>query len=439
MVDQVSEETTQQQAVERPTFRILGLTGTWPAALSALQHRNYRLFWTGQAVSLIGTWMQNAAQGWLVLQLATAEYGARQASLYVSLISALGTLPMFLFCLFAGVISDRADRRRILVATQTGLMLLALGLGLLTATNHVHLWQVAIFTACSGLMMAFDMPTRQAFVKDMASPRDLLNAIALNSTIFNLARIFGPAVAGRIIKMPGIGIPGALYINAASFLAVIFGLVLIRTQPVVHPPSDSSVWQRLREGFHYVAHERTIRLLMIIMAVITIFGFSHAVLISVIAVQVLKQDSAGYGMLMGAAGIGACVGAIFLATTAGRVRKGQIILWGGLLMSVALIALGCNRNYPLALLILACVGGGLVVYSASINSMIQEIVPDYIRGRVVSIWAFIFAGFGPLGALYMGLIAHITTPLMAVLSGGVCCLALQFFLVLRAGWFLKLK
>lgn len=423
-----------QATSARATFRVCGITCAWPAALSALQHRNYRLFLSGQLVSLIGTWMQNAAQGWLVLLLATSEFGASKASLYVGLVSALGTLPIFLFCLLAGVLSDRQDRRRILIITQISLMLLAAGLALLTASGKVHLWQVAIFSMLSGLVMAFDMPTRQAFVKDMSSPKDLLNAIALNSTIFNLARIFGPAVAGRIIKDPHFGIPGALYINAASFLAVIIGLFMIRVPPVVRRASDGNVWQRLGEGFRYTARHKTIRLLMIIMAAVSIFGFSYAVLMSVIAVQVFRQDSSGYGVLMGAGGIGACIGAIFLAATAGRIRKGRMLFWSGMLMSTALIVFSFNHNFFRALLLLPFVGAGLVVTSASINSMIQEIVPDHLRGRVVSIWAFIFAGFSPLGALFAGTLAHYTTPMTAVLAGGACCAALFGYLTLRARW-----
>ena len=424
---------------ERPAHDVRVQPRRWPAAFSALQHRNYRLFFTGQMISLIGTWMQNAAQGWLALLLATSEFGKANAALYVGLVSALGQMPIFLFCLFAGVLSDRADRRRILITTQTGLMLLALGLGLLMSFGHAHLWQVALFSAGTGLVMAFDMPTRQAFMKDMASPRDLLNAIALNSTIFNLARIFGPAVAGYVIKIPSIGIPGALYINAVSFLAVIFGLLLIRMKPAPRVADDESMWRRLGEGFTYAAHHRIIRLLLGLMAVYAVFGFSYAVLTSVIAKQVLGQDAAGYGMLMGATGAGACIGAVFLATTAGQIRKGQVLLWGGLLVSASLIAFSFSHHFLLSLLLLPFVGGGLVVSSASINSMIQEIVPDHLRGRVVSIWAFIFAGFGPIGAVYMGLVAHLTSPLTAMLIGGLCCLAAQLFVTLRASWFWQLK
>ncbi len=442
---------TQTALTEQSMFRLFGITARWPAALSALRHRNYRLFWFGQMVSLLGTWMQNAAQGWLVLLLAEQEFGPQHAALPVGVVTALGQLPMFLFCLFAGVLADRVDRRRILLVTQSCLMLLALALAVLVSTSTVHhtglggntykmhLWQVAIFTMCTGLVMAVDMPVRQSFVKDMSSPRDLLNAIALNSIIFNLARIFGPAIAGRVIKIPSIDIAGALYINAASFLAVLVGLLLIRIKPTVRSVVESSIWQGLRAGFQYVAHQRVIRLLMALMAVYAIFGFSYNVLLSVIDHVVLKHDVAGYGMMMGSTGAGACVGALFLASTAGRVRKGQVLFWGGLLVSASLIAFSFSHRYLLSLALLPALGGGLVVSSASINSMIQEIVPDHLRGRVVSIWAFIFVGFGVIGAINMGATAHFTTPLTAILIAGVCCLLAQLFVTVRAGWFWRLK
>ena len=426
----------------------------WPAAIRALRHRNFRFFWFGQMVSLVGTWMQNAAQSWLVLMLATTAYGAAHASFYVGMIGAAGSAPMFLFCLVGGVVSDRTDRRRILLVTQSSLMLLALGLGLLVSTGTVRLWHVAIFSACSGLAMAFDMPTRQAFVKDMASPRDLLNAIALNSIIFNLARIFGPALAGQMIKQQDIhlghlfgasrltipfGIPGALYVNAASFLAVIAGLFLIRYRRAPTPPSDNNLWQHLGEGFRYVLRNQTILLLLLVIATFSIFGFSYAVLMPVVAKHVLHQNAGGYGWLMGAAGLGATIGAALLACTGGRLRKGRVLFWGALICSLGLLGFGMSHTYWLSLVILLFVGGGLVVASACVNSMIQEIVPDQLRGRVVSIWALVFAGFSPLGAIYAGIVANATTPGCSVFLGGVACLVVLSIITLKSRWLWSIR
>ena len=424
---------------EAPTFRFLWYAGQWPATIRALRHRNFRYFWSGQFISLIGTWMQSAAQGWLVLVLAIAEFGEANAAFYVGMIGALGSAPIFLLTLFAGVISDRHDRRRILVLTQTLLMLLAIGLGLLVSAGAVRLWHVGLFSLLTGAAMAFDMPTRQAFVKDMASPEDLLNAIALNSSIFNLARIVGPGVAGWLMSIQAIGIPGVLYINAASYLAVIAGLLAIRNNTLPRQSSAGSLWHHLGEGFRYVIEHRIIRLLMVIMAVYSIFGFSYAVLLSVVANQVLGQQAAGYGYLLTAGGVGAFIGAIYLASTARYVRKGRVLLLGSILFTLALLAFSLSHSYYLSLLLLPVVGGGLVVASASINSLIQEIVPDRLRGRVVSMWAFIFAGSTPIGALYAGTVAHYTSPLTAVMLGGVICLVAVVVISLRAGWLWNLE
>jgi MFS family permease len=419
---------------EAAPFRFLWYAGKWPEALSALRHANFRYFWYGQLISLIGTWMQNTAQGWLVFELAQREYGAASAAFYVGMVGALGTAPMFLLTLFAGVISDRYNRRNILIATQTMLALLAAGLAVLIGTGHVRLWHVAIFAALSGLTMAFDMPTRQAFVKDMTTPKDLLNAIALNSTNFNLARIIGPGIAGWLMSIPSIGVPGVLYINAASYLAVIAGLLMIRFTPTGLLTKAGSIWQHLGEGFRYVFDHPVIRLIMILMAVYSVFGFSYGVLMPIFASHVLGQQERGFGLLMAATGVGAFIGAIFLALMAYRARKGRVLLVGGLVFTLALIAFSQSKSFYLSLVLLPLVGGGFVVSSASINSVIQQIVPDHLRGRVVSIWAFIFAGFAPIGALYAGAVARIITAPAAVLIGGVVCLLMLAYISIRASW-----
>lgn len=429
-------------------FRFLWYAGEWPSTIRALRHRNFRLFWFGQMVSLVGTWMQNTAQSWLVFALAKTEYGPANASFYVGAVSAMGSLPMFLLTLYAGVISDRYDRRRILIATQTILGLLAAGLAMLVGTGTIRLWHVAVFAVCSGLTMAFDMPTRQAFVKDMATPEDLVNAIALNSSVFNLARIIGPGVAGWLMSLSIVGISGVLYLNAASYIAVIVGLVLIHVPAAAVRARAGSVWEHLLEGFRYVAGHRVIRLLMILMAIYSVFGFSYAVLMPVIANQVLHQTESGYGIMLGATGTGAFIGAVFLASAASRIRKGRLLLASGLIFTVPLILfsqitrlpaayVGATRlalDYHLSLLLLAFIGSGLVMASASINSAIQEIVPDHLRGRVVSIWAFIFAGFTPIGALYAGTIAHYTSSLTVLLIGGLVTLLTIISITLRARW-----
>jgi len=415
-------------------FRFLWYAGEWPTALSALRHANFRYFWFGQLISLMGTWMQNTAQSWLVYQLAKGEYGAVNASFYVGFIGALGSAPMFLLILYAGVVADRYNRRHILILTQALLGLLAAGLAFLYGTGHLLLWHVAVFAAMSGLVMAFDMPTRQAFVKDMASPKDLLNAIALNSSIFNLARIIGPGVAGVLMGVKSVGIAGVLYINAASYLAVIAGLLLIQYRPEKLLERASSVWEHMTEGFRYVYHHQVIRLILIVMAIYSVFGFSYAVLMPVFANQVLKQAERGFGLLVASTGFGAFIGAVFLASSAHRARKGRMMLAGGVMCCIALILFAESKSFYLSMAFVPFIGAGLVVTSASINSMVQEIVPDALRGRVVSIWAFIFAGFTPIGALYAGSVARALSPQLAVLIGALVCLLTLAVISTRARW-----
>jgi len=434
--DQPNGNSAQQAAAP---FRFLWYAGEWPTALSALRHANFRYFWFGQLISLIGTWMQNTAQAWLVYELAFRDVGPVSAPFYVGIIGALGSAPMFLLILFAGVVADRYNRRHILIATQTCLMLLAAGLAVLVGTGHIQLWHVAVFAVLSGLTMAFDMPTRQTFVKDMASPKDLLNAIALNSSIFNLARIIGPGVAGVLMGIKSVGVPGVLYINAASYLAVIAGLILIRYRPASLLSKAGSVWAHLIEGFRYAYHHRVIRLILIIMAIYSVFGFSYAVLMPVFASQVLNQAERGFGLLVASTGFGAFIGAIFLASTAHRARKGRVLLAGGLICCIALIIFSRSTSFYLSMALVPFIGAGLVVASASINSMVQEIVPDHLRGRVVSIWAFIFAGFAPIGALYAGAVARALTAPAAVLIGALVCLLTLAYISARAGWLWNLE
>jgi len=431
---QAEEITGDSQRAATVQFRFLWYAGEWPRALSALRHANFRYFWFGQLISLMGTWMQNTAQSWLVYQLALADYGEANASFYMGLIGALGSAPMFVFILYAGVIADRYNRRHILILTQTMLGLLAAGLAVLVGTGHIRLWHVAVFATLSGLTMSFDMPTRQSFVKDMASPRDLLNAIALNSSIFNLARIIGPAIAGVLMEIKHIGVPGVLYINSVSYLAVIAGLILIRYRPEKLLETTGSVWGHMLEGFRYVRHHRVIRLILIIMAIYSVFGFSYAVLMPIFADQILRRAVTGYGWLIGATGLGAFVGAVFLASTAHRARKGRVLLAGSLICCIALILFAESRYFYLSLALVPFIGGGLVVSSASINSMVQEIAPDALRGRVVSIWAFIFAGFTPIGALYAGSVARALTAPYAVLIGALVCLLTLGIISARARW-----
>jgi MFS family permease len=382
-------------------------------------------------VSLLGTWMQMTAQGWFVQDLATREFGAQSAAFYVSRVSLVGSLPMFLFCLWAGVLADRVSKRRILIVSQAGLMVASLALGLATRWSGIQLWHVALIAALAGTASAVDIPTRQSYVKEMVGRADMANAIALNSTVFNGARIVAPLLAGPLLAAAWAGPSGVFLLNSVSYLAVIGGLLLIRTAPMVVAPMDNGVVGHLREGIAYVVRHPVLRVLMLAMAIFSVFGFSYMVLMPVMARQVLGVQAMGYTYLISAAGCGAITGALTVAVLGGRTRKGPLMLCGGALFGVALVAFSASRWLPVSLALIAVASSGLMVTSACINTLIQEASPDHLRGRIVSIWAFLFAGFTPLGALYVGAVAHGwgVSGTFAV-SGTICVLAVLGIAVL---------
>ncbi len=409
-------------------------TPAWPAAISALRHRNFQLFWSGQLISLIGTWMQSVAQGWLVTDIMRTRYHVDNPSFYLGLVATCASAPTFFFTLFAGVLADRWDKRTIVIITQTAAMIQAFLLAYLTWQGKADIWNVAALAALLGLVNAFDMPTRQSYIKDLVGKRDLSNAIALNSSIFNGARILGPAIAGALLAAFGSRTTMTFFVNGLSYLAVIAGLLCIRTPRVPHVPSEVSVFAHLREGFGYVIGHRTIRMLLLLMAFFSVFGFSYIVLMPIFAIQYLHVQGGGYGLLISIGGIGALVGALVMTVSAGRIRKGTLLGVCGLLFALALVGFSQARVFWLAATLLTGVGGGLVVANATINSMIQEIVPDHLRGRVMSLYIFIFAGFTPLGSLFVGTLAHYTSVSTALFTGALCCLAAVVGVTIRTPW-----
>jgi MFS family permease len=440
-LEQPVVQTQTPEAAVNPDiqFQFLGYRGRWPTTFRALRHRNFRLFWFGQLISLTGSWMQMVAQGWLITELVRRQLHLEKSSHYLGMIGALGSAPMLLLSLFAGAIAEFHDKRRILIATQSALMILALTLGFLSGTGLIRLWHVAALMFLVGTVNAFDMPTRQSFVKDMAGAKDLVNAIALNSMVFNCARIIGPAIAGWLIAHTRIGMSGVFVLNGVSYLAVIAGLIMIRHQHTRVATADRNILRRLGEGFAYVRRNRTIRTLMIMMATYSVFGFSYYILMPAIARETLHLGAKGYGGLMSSTGAGALAGAVILASVSHRVRKGRILLAAGVTLSVALMAFSQVRQFSQAIAILPFAGAGLVVSTATINSLIQELAPDHLRSRVVSMWTFIFAGSSPVGALYAGQLAEHTSPAIAVFTGGAACLVLIVALSLCVPWIWKEK
>ena len=383
--------------------------------LGALAHRNFRLFFFGQGVSLIGTWMQNVAQGWLVLELTNSPF-------YVGLVSALGSLGVLLFTIYAGVVADRTNKHRLVIATQTLSMLPAFGLAALVWTHTVAVWHVATLAAFLGLVNAFDIPARQAFVVELVGKEDLLNAIALNSSAFNAARVLGPAVAGALIGAVGVGL--CFFLNGVSYLAVIAGLLAMRLPPYVASPPTDSVRAHVREVVAFIAGDRRVFAVVVLMGLLSIFGFPYLVMMPVFARDVLHRGAAGYGVMMTAVGLGALTGALGVALLDRQIKKGPTLFAAGASFALLLAAFALSRSYVLSLALLALTGGTMIVNNALANATIQTIVPDRLRGRVMGFYAFVFVGLAPLGAFQVGTLAErIGTPDAVVLGGAITALA----------------
>jgi MFS family permease len=378
--------------------------------LGALAHRNFRLFLFGQTVSLTGTWMQSIAQGWLVLQLTDSPF-------YVGLVSALGSVGVLLFTLYAGVVADRSDKRRVVTITQTLLMLQAFALAALVATGKVTVENVMALALFMGIVNAFDIPTRQSFLVDMVGKEDLMNAIALNSSMFNATRVFGPAVAGILIGSAGM--VWCFLLNGVSYLAVIASLLAMRLTPHVPRPTQSSAWQGFREVVTYLRSDRRVSTLVVLTGLFSVFGFPYLVMMPVFARDVLHARAAGYGALTAAVGAGALLGALGIAVLSRRIPKGRTLVLGGTSFGLALVLFAASRSYTVSLFILALTGCAMITNNALTNTLLQTLVPDALRGRVMGFYSFVFVGLAPLGALQAGVIAeHYGAP-WAVAMGGI--------------------
>jgi MFS family permease len=390
------------------------VTGTlpWRQTFAALKHRNFRLFFAGQMISLIGTWMQNTAQSWLVYQLTGSK-------LLLGIVAAVGSAPMLLFSMWGGSVADRHPKRTVLLFTQSGMMVLAFVFAALVWSGLVRPWHIMALAALGGVAMAFDMPARQAFVMEMTSREDLMNAVSLNSSVFNGARVIGPAVAG--VLMAQAGLAACFFLNGLSFVAVLAGLLLMRLPRFVPPAVPASTWQHALDGFAYVAKHRRVRTLLLLVAFVGVFGWSYSVLLPAFATDVLRVGSREYGMLLSANGIGALCGALTVATYGGRLSR-RFLVFGGLgLFSLMLLLLAVTRNYYLALVFLAIAGAGMLLYFSTSNTVIQTSVADGMRGRVMGIWALMFGGMMPLGGLEAGALSHWFGVQWTVAIGAVVC------------------
>jgi len=386
----------------------------------ALRHRDFRLFFLGQLVSLIGTWMQSLAQSWLVLILT-------HSALALGIVGALQFLPVLLLSAFGGLIADRAPRRNVLLGTQTAQMILAFVLAVLTAQGRETFTIVLVLALLLGIANAIDMPTRQAFVVELVGPEDLANAIALNSALFNAARLVGPALAGVFIGI--VGIAGCFYINGASFLAAIFALLLIKP-PAVEPryfESIQDVWQDLEEGFQYVRHETSVRAVIMITGVVGTFAINFNVVTPILAQNVLQVGPTGLGMLMAAMGVGSLVASLGMAYFGNNPHPHAVAISGAAL-SLLDMALAPIHSYPAALALLVLIGAAMVVLAATANSYIQLTVPNHLRGRVMSLYTTVFVGTTPIGNTLAGALAETTDAFGPLFYGGFVALLATIWL-----------
>jgi MFS family permease len=383
-----------------------------PRGLRSLRHRNFQLFFGGQLISLIGTWMQNVAQAWLVYRLTGSSF-------LLGAVGFAGQIPVFLMAPVGGIVADRKNRHHVVVATQTVSMLLAFILAGLTLLKLVQVWHVMVLAALLGVVNAFDIPARQSFIVDMVGKEDLINAIALNSSMFNGARVVGPAIAGLLVASIGEG--WCFFGNAVSYIAVIIGLLLMRVTWQLGTPSGSPL-ESIVEGFEYVRGTQPVRLLLLLLGLVSLVGMPYAVLMPIFADRILHRGANGLGILMGATGVGALIGALSLAFKRGLKGLGNWVLLSSAGFGATLILFGISKNFWLSVAVLVPVGYCMMVQMASSNTLIQSIVPDRLRGRVMSVYSMMFMGMAPIGALGAGVAAHHLGAPMTLAIGGLVCM-----------------
>ena len=376
----------------------------------ALRHRNYRLFFSGQIISVVGTWMQSIAQLWLVYRLT-------RSSLLLGLVGFAGQIPVFLLAPVGGVFADRHSRHRIVIATQTSAMLLAFILSALTLLEHIQVWQIMVLAALLGVVNAFDIPARQAFIVEMVNGEDLINAIALNSAMFNGARIMGPAIAG--VTVAAIGEGWCFFANGASYIAVIIGLLMMRVPRHQRAAQPGSPLSRMAEGFRFVIQHPPVHALLMLLGVVSLTGMPYAVLMPIFADRILHGGARALGSLMGATGIGALAGALTLASRRDLKGLGRWVAFAALGFGAGLVAFSISRTFWLSAAILTLCGFSMMIQMGSSNTLIQSMSPDRLRGRVMSVYSKMFMGMAPFGALLAGAVAGRLGAPLTVAAGGV--------------------
>ncbi|MDR3699819.1 MAG: MFS transporter [Candidatus Sulfopaludibacter sp.] len=385
-----------------------------PATLRALQYRNFQLFFSGQMISLIGTWMQNVAQAWLV-------YRMTGSSVLLGAIGFASQIPSFLFSPVAGIVADRYSRHRVVIATQTSSMLLAFVLAAVVLSGAVQIWHIFVLAILLGVVNAFDIPARQSFMVEMVGRGDLMNAIALNSSMFNASRVVGPAIAGILVASIGEG--WCFFANAVSYIAVIVGLFLMKLPPYEKVKHEASPLAHVIEGFGWVIHNTPVHAILMLLGVVSLTAMPYSVLMPIFADRILHGGARALGTLMGATGVGALAAALVLASRKTLKGLGSWVAISAASFGVSLIAFAFSRWYWLSIAILVPVGFALMIEMGSSNTLIQSMVPDRLRGRVMAVYSMMFMGMGPIGSLLAGAAADRMGAPGTVAVGGVVCIA----------------
>jgi MFS family permease len=415
----VADEPTTPSIAQVPTDTLAQprrvVTGgiSWRKTFAAFRHRNYRLFFSGQLVSVVGTWMQTVAIGWLVYQLSNSAFT-------LGAVRFLSAIPVTLLTLVGGAVADRVEKRRVVVITESAAMVLAFILATLVYFGVVKIWQIALLGLLEGITDAFDIPSRQSFVVEMVGKDDLMNAIALNSSLFNGARVFGPALAGVVIGV--IGVTGCFFLNGLSYFAIVAAYLAMRLPALPERAERKPMWHETLEAMRYVASHRTLRAIVILVTIVSLFGWPYSVLMPVFARDVLHVGASGYGFLMAANGVGALVGALTLASLGDSPHKRKLF-YGGLFGFCGMIlGFALSKVYWLSAATLAGSGFFMIIFFATSNTSVQTRVPDELRGRVMGIYALAFLGLTPFGSLLAGSIARATSASFAVAFGAVVCI-----------------
>jgi MFS family permease len=392
-----------------PSSERLAERSRFQEMVRSLKYRNFKLFFGGQMISLTGTWMDNIAEAWLVYRLTGS-------SLLLGMVAFAGQIPVFFLAPLGGMMADRLNRRSVLIATQTASMILAFILAVLTITKRVTVWEVMVLAALLGVVNAFDIPARQAFLVEMVGREDLMNAIALNSSMFNGARVIGPSIAGILVASIGEG--WCFFANSVSYIAVIAGLIMMRINRAPIEKHEASPLEHIAEGFRFVRGTAPIKALMMLTGLVSVVALPYSVLMPIFAARILHGDARTLGVLMGATGIGALAGALTLASRTRLQGLGNWVASASAGFGGCLILFAFSRWYFLSVILLVPAGFCVMVQMASANTLIQSMVPDRLRGRTMAVHSMMFIGMAPIGALFAGALANrIGAPLTVAIGG----------------------